>query len=85
MNFLFSSTKNTASIALLNAETVLHDYWGGTEYWMVRRSMRFNSYLVKVANTFREEMLNSTDAVDITERLNDWRDEKVKFSTKVNT
>lgn len=75
----FSSDGKTKSIVLLNAETVLHDYWGGTEYWMVRRSMRFNSYLVNVANVFRKEILNSTDAFDGTERPNDWRNEKVSI------
>lgn len=79
--FYFSPSTNTHSITLLNAETVLHDYWGGTEYWMVRRSMRFNSFLVDVANTFRSEMLNSTDAFDATERPNDWRDETVNIDT----
>lgn len=67
----------TYSIAMLNAETVLHDYWGGTEYWMARRSMRFNSFLVETANTFRSEVFNSTDALDGIKRPTDWRDETV--------
>lgn len=76
-SFLFRSDAKVSSIALLNAETVLHDYWGGPEYWMVRRSMRFNLFLVEIANNFRREVLNSTDAYDATERPNDWRHEMV--------
>lgn len=72
-----SSGEKVLSIAFLNAETVLHDYWGGPEYWMVRRSMRFNSFLVEVADNFRREMLNSTDAYDATERPMDWQHEIV--------
>lgn len=73
----FSSDAKVSSIAFLNAETVLHDYWGGPEYWMVRRSMRFNSFLVDVADNYRSEVLNSTDAYDATERPKDWRHEMV--------
>lgn len=61
----------------MNAETVLHDYWGGAEYWMARRSMRFNSFLANVANAFRSDVLNSTDESDATVRPKDWRHEKV--------
>lgn len=64
-------------MAILNAETVLHDYWGGAEYWMARRSMRFNSFLMEVANDFRSNVLNSSDEVDRTLRPEDWRDEMV--------
>lgn len=62
---------------MLNAETVLHDYWGGAEYWMARRSMRFNSNLVEIANAFRSDTFNSTDEFDGIERPNDWRNETV--------
>lgn len=62
---------------MLNAETVLHDYWGGHEYWNARRSMRFNKYLKNVADTFRELVLNSTDDDDNTLRPTDWRNETV--------
>lgn len=61
----------------MNAETVLHDYWGGIEYWNARRSMRFNEYLKNVADTFRELVLNSTDENDNTQRPDDWRNETV--------
>lgn len=58
---------------------MLHDRWGGVEFWQARRSMRFNKYLVDVANAFRENFLNSTDEYDKTVRPNDWRDETVGF------
>lgn len=74
------SNGKVSSVAFLNAETVLHDYWGGPEYWMVRRSMRFNSFLLEVAKDFRREVLNSTDAYDATERPKDWRHETVRRS-----
>lgn len=74
---LFRSDTNVRSIVFLNAETVLHDYWGGPDYWLARRSMRFNSFLVQVANDFRRQILNSTDAFDGTERPSDWRHERV--------
>lgn len=74
---MYRSGARTYSIAILNAETVLHDYWGGAEYWMARRSMRFNSYLVEVADEFRSDIFNSTDEFDGTERPEDWRNEKV--------
>lgn len=65
------------SVAFLNAETALHDYWGGPDYWMARRSMRFNSILMGVADKFRRDALNSTDSFDGTEKPNDWRHERV--------
>lgn len=88
MQITLSYNEKVTSIAFLNAETVLHDYWGGPEYWMIRRSMRFNSFLVEVANNFRREVLNSTDAYDATERPKDWRHEMVfiiiYYSTVLN-
>lgn len=72
-----SGGAKTYSVAMLNAETVLHDNWGGVEYWMARRSMRFNSYLVEIANEFRSDFFNSTDEFDGTERPSDWRNEVV--------
>lgn len=65
------------SIALLNAETVLHDHWGNVEYWRARRSMRFNSYLIQIATDFRATNFDSTDVKDRTEYPTDWRDEMV--------
>lgn len=55
----------------------MHDYWGGAEYWMARRSMRFNSFLVETANNYRLDVLNSTDEFDGIHRPRDWRNETV--------
>ncbi|XP_055845704.1 GDP-fucose protein O-fucosyltransferase 2 [Episyrphus balteatus] len=62
--------------ALLNAEIVLHDQWGSDEFWMARRSMRFNRELVKIANDFRKDFFNSTDDSDAVQRPYSWKDEK---------
>ncbi|XP_031626826.1 GDP-fucose protein O-fucosyltransferase 2 [Contarinia nasturtii] len=70
------------SIAIFNSETVLHDHWGGSEYWRARRSMRFNSYLVQVANEFRNDIFNSTDEFDGTERPFDWQNEREHRNAK---
>ena len=61
---------------LLNAETVLHDYWGNNEYWMARRSMRFNKQLVKIADEFRLRYFNSTNDADNVQRPTLWTKEK---------
>lgn len=71
------SLKNSPKIfAFLNAEIVLHDQWGSDEFWMARRSMRFNRELVQIANNFRKFYLNSTDDSDAVQRPYNWKDEK---------
>lgn len=40
--------------------------------------MRFNSYLVEVANEFRDFIFNSSDELDGTERPLNWQDETVR-------
>ena len=52
------------TIMLDRAENLLHEYFGGVEYWSVRRSMRFNQELVALAKDFRAEELDSTDEED---------------------
>lgn len=64
-------------MALLNAETVLHDHWGGVEYWRARRSMRFNKHLVEIANIYRKQKLNSTDSFDKIQQPSNWQAETV--------
>lgn len=73
----FRSKRKPQTVAILNAESVLHDYWGGVEYWRARRSMRFNEQLVTIANAYRKQTLNSTDSVDYTQQPSDWQDETV--------
>ncbi|XP_074107565.1 O-fucosyltransferase 2 isoform X2 [Cotesia typhae] len=59
-------------------EIPLHDYYGSLDFWLARRSMRYNNELYKIANEFRKEYLNSTDKNDKTIRPPDWKDEKSK-------
>lgn len=58
-------------------EIPLHDEYGSRYYWQARRSMRYNKYLNKIAKSFREKYLNSTDDNDNTRRPSSWQDEKV--------
>jgi peptide-O-fucosyltransferase len=60
-----------------HAEVALHDAFGDALYWKARRSMRFSSSLVKLAESFRAEYLSSTDAADGTIRPDDWTKEEV--------
>ncbi|XP_024941370.1 GDP-fucose protein O-fucosyltransferase 2 isoform X1 [Cephus cinctus] len=59
-------------------EIALHKEYGSVDYWMARRSMRYNSELYNVANEFRKKYLNSDDKKDNTERPDDWTMEKGK-------
>lgn len=59
-------------------EIALHDEYGSKEYWMARRSMRFNSELYSIAENYRRTFLNSTNVNDNTERPVDWTKEKVR-------
>jgi peptide-O-fucosyltransferase len=63
-------------VFFFNAETVLHDYWGNDEYWMARRSMRFNSYLVEEANHFRLKYFKSSNKEDAVQRPKSWLQER---------
>ena len=59
------------------AETILHDEFGGVDFWRVRRSMRFAGGLVSIADDYRSKELNSTDELDGITIAEDWRDSKV--------
>ncbi|XP_055599066.1 GDP-fucose protein O-fucosyltransferase 2 [Uranotaenia lowii] len=63
-------------IFLSNAETILHNFWGNVDYWKARRSMRFSSRLVQIANQFRLDYFNSTNEWDRVQRPASWTDEK---------
>ncbi|XP_052861148.1 GDP-fucose protein O-fucosyltransferase 2 [Anopheles cruzii] len=69
-------------VVVLNAEIVLHDYWGNVDYWEARRSMRFAKPLVAVANQFRLAYLNSSDEHDRTVRPARWTDERAHRSAQ---
>ncbi len=65
------------SVMLNRGENLLHDYFGDENYWSARRSMRFSSPLVEVANAYRTSELGSTDERDKTEPGERWEDFKV--------
>lgn len=60
------------SVFLDRAENVLHDVFGGVNYWKSRRSMVFAKSLQQVASHFRKTNLNSMDAKDKTVMPTDW-------------
>jgi len=60
------------SIMLDRAENMLHDYFGDTNYWAVRRSMRFAQHLVKIADEYRAKYLDSNDEDDDTVQAANW-------------
>ena len=62
------------SVMVDRGESVLHDMFGGVDYWRCRRSMVFSDLLKNAANKFREEVLDSTDEKDGTVMPSDWRD-----------
>lgn len=37
----------------------LHNYYGGKEYWAVRKSMKFNNNLYTIAMTFKKKKLKN--------------------------
>ncbi|CAK8690674.1 GDP-fucose protein O-fucosyltransferase 2-like [Clavelina lepadiformis] len=64
------------SVMLDRGESVLHDMFGGINYWKCRRSMVFSEALRKEADKFRMENLDSNDEKDKTVMPRDWRDHK---------
>ncbi|XP_013206547.1 GDP-fucose protein O-fucosyltransferase 2 isoform X1 [Microtus ochrogaster] len=75
--------KNTSarSVMLDRAENLLHDHYGGREYWDTRRSMVFAKHLRAVGDEFRSQHLNSTDAADKMTPEEDWTRMKVKLGS----
>ncbi|XP_071071102.1 GDP-fucose protein O-fucosyltransferase 2 isoform X3 [Dasypus novemcinctus] len=67
------------SVMLDRAENLLHDHYGGKEYWDTRRSMVFASHLRAVGDVFRKQHLNSTDQEDGVPFQEDWTKMKVKL------
>uniref|UniRef100_A0A8C6DIW0 GDP-fucose protein O-fucosyltransferase 2 n=1 Tax=Moschus moschiferus TaxID=68415 RepID=A0A8C6DIW0_MOSMO len=66
--------RNTSarSVMLDRAENLLHDHYGGKEYWDTRRSMVFAKHLRVVGDEFRSRYLNSTDVADGIPFEEDW-------------
>ncbi|KAM9630034.1 LOW QUALITY PROTEIN: GDP-fucose protein O-fucosyltransferase 2-like [Morphnus guianensis] len=75
--------KNTSaqSVMLDRAENLLHDHYGGKDYWNTRRSMVFAKHLRVVGDNFRNKYLQSTDEADRTHYNEDWTQMKVKMGT----
>lgn len=69
-----SLKKNTSatSIMLDRGENLIHDVYGGKDYWDARRSMVFSKELRDIAKEFRERYLNSTDDKDSCVLPDDW-------------
>uniref|UniRef100_A0A8C0CEZ8 GDP-fucose protein O-fucosyltransferase 2 n=1 Tax=Balaenoptera musculus TaxID=9771 RepID=A0A8C0CEZ8_BALMU len=77
--------RNTSarSVMLDRAENLLHDHYGGKEYWDTRRSMVFAKHLRAVGDEFRSRYLNSTDAADRIPFEEDWTKMKVKLGSSL--
>ncbi|XP_062817655.1 GDP-fucose protein O-fucosyltransferase 2 isoform X2 [Anolis carolinensis] len=71
------------SVMLDRAENLLHDHYGGKDYWNTRRSMVFAKHLRVVGDLFRAQYLNSTDEKDRTQYVEDWTKMKVKLGTAI--
>ncbi|XP_054065351.1 GDP-fucose protein O-fucosyltransferase 2 isoform X1 [Rissa tridactyla] len=69
------------SVMLDRAENLLHDHYGGKDYWNTRRSMVFAKHLRVVGDEFRNKYLQSTDEADRTHYKEDWTQMKVKMGT----
>ncbi|XP_062972142.1 GDP-fucose protein O-fucosyltransferase 2 isoform X2 [Elgaria multicarinata webbii] len=74
---------STRSVMLDRAENLLHDHYGGKDYWNTRRSMGFAKHLRVVGDMFRTKYLNSTDEKDVTQYMEDWTKMKVKLGTAI--
>jgi peptide-O-fucosyltransferase len=70
--------KGPRIVLFAHAETALHDFFGDAEYWMARRSMRFNKNLRAIGDAYRADFLGSTDEKDKVQRPEKWMDEKVR-------
>ncbi|XP_021253475.1 GDP-fucose protein O-fucosyltransferase 2 isoform X2 [Numida meleagris] len=69
------------SVMLDRAENLLHDHYGGKDYWNTRRSMVFAKHLRVAGDEFRNKYLQSTDEADRTHYNEDWSQMKVKMGT----
>ena len=71
-NVISDEEDSAASVLLDRAETLLHDNYGDSFYWMARRSMVFSSNLRAVGDSFRAKFLQSNDEDDGTILDPDW-------------
>ncbi|EHB10473.1 GDP-fucose protein O-fucosyltransferase 2 [Heterocephalus glaber] len=77
--------KNTSarSVMLDRAENLLHDHYGGKEYWDTRRSMVFAKHLRVAGDEFRSKFLNSSDATDGVPTEEDWTKLQAKLGSSL--
>jgi len=75
---LCGGNTSATSILLDRGENVLHDMFGGKNYWDCRRSMVFAKVLRNEADKFRREYLDSNDEKDKTVMPANWKDNKCK-------
>jgi peptide-O-fucosyltransferase len=71
-------------VLFAHAETALHEFFGDEEYWMARRSMRFNKNLQSIGDSYRADFLGSTDKKDFVQRPDLWTDEKVGWFRRLS-
>ncbi|KHJ49415.1 hypothetical protein D918_00541 [Trichuris suis] len=67
-----------SSVMIDRAEVMLHDNFGGKDYWDCRKSMRYSAELRAVADEYRAKELNSDDVSDGTSMDDDWTKMKVR-------
>lgn len=65
------------SVFVDRGEAVMHDMFGGKDYWDARRSMVFAAELQKEAANFRAKYLDSDNERDNTHRPQKWNTTKV--------
>lgn len=82
---LLGANTTSNSVMLDRAEQVLHDTFGGKDFWDARRSMVFSKTLQDVARKFREKNLDSNDVDDKTEMPEDWRDNERRSGDAIGT
>ncbi|XP_071942701.1 GDP-fucose protein O-fucosyltransferase 2-like isoform X1 [Antedon mediterranea] len=64
------------SVFVDRAEELLHDHYGGKDYWDARRSMRFSDSLIDIGDAIRKKYFHSTDEKDNTIMERNWQDQK---------
>uniref|UniRef100_A0A8C5MDA2 GDP-fucose protein O-fucosyltransferase 2 n=1 Tax=Leptobrachium leishanense TaxID=445787 RepID=A0A8C5MDA2_9ANUR len=69
------------SVMLDRAENLLHDHYGGRDYWNARRSIVFAQHLRVVGDEFRANVIQSYDEADKTIFIEDWTSVKAKPNT----
>lgn len=56
-------------IAFQHAETIIHEFYGGVDYWKCRASMKFSPDLISIANNFIKDSLISFSIEEVVNGL----------------